>query len=75
MTFFAHSRTAVAKWKNLVTVTLRDIVEFLAFKDISGAGRTVVPDIICATLGEPYISFQCDPIKYMMIKAAESLQM
>ena len=42
---FLHSRTVVAKRRNLVTARPEDITEFLAFKDVSGVGRTVVHDI------------------------------
>ena len=50
-----------------------DIIEFLAYKDVSGVGRTVVHDINCTMIGESSTSVQCDPMKCMMVIAMESI--
>ena len=60
--------------KSITTATPQDVIRFMAFKDVSDSGRTVVHDTECPHIGDTSLSVDCLPTKCMKVMAADSLR-
>ena len=58
--------------KTIVTASPQDVIKYMAYKDVSGVGRTVVHDTNCFNIGHSSRLPSCDPNICMTVMAAES---